>query len=144
MGQAMCNPLELIQNAGLRATSPRVAVLSYLAKHSYPVTIKDIKKCVGKRIDLVTLYRMMNDFLRVGLVTRIDLGKGPQFELKSVHEHHHIVCTRCDRIEDFSDETHEKIAQRILKKSGSFSQLTGHSFELYGVCVPCAKRFAHA
>lgn len=144
MGQesAICNPLELIKRAGLRATSPRVAVLSYLAKHPYPVGIKDIKKYAGKRMDLVTLYRMMDDFLRAGLVTRVNLGKGRLFELKSVHDHHHIVCTNCSRVEDFSDESHEKIVKRILKKSNSFSHLTGHSFELYGVCTPCSKRFA--
>lgn len=140
MGQSMCNPLQLIQGAGLRATKPRVAVLSYLASNRLPVGIQDIKKRMGKRIDLVTLYRMMDDFKKAGIVTQLHLGKGDLFELKGSYDHHHIVCTNCNRIEDFSDETHEKLAQYIVKKSRLFTHLTNHSFELFGLCNPCAKK----
>ena len=131
------NSADILRKANLRATSPRRAVLSYLGKEGRPLSIKEIKRQFP-RIDLATLYRMMETFEKARVVIRVNLGGNYAcFELKSVSDHHHIVCTNCNRIEDFADKVHEKIASRVLKHSRSFTELTGHSFELYGLCNTC-------
>jgi len=139
MGRSMCNPGGLLRGAGLRRTSPRVSVLSYICNARYPFSIKELREKFP-RIDLVTLYRMMGDFGKAGIVTRVELGSGrAMFELNDGKDHHHIVCTSCERIEDFSDTEHERLVGRVLKRSRAFSRLTGHSFELYGLCNSCVK-----
>ena len=127
-----------LREAGLRATSPRKAILSYLQKSAYPLSIK---KMQGKfpRIDQVTLYRMMETFSKVGIVTRIELGQGrASFEVKH-DDHHHIVCIECDRVEDFTDTSHERVQRNILSHSRSFAKIVNHSFELFGLCNVCIK-----
>lgn len=138
MGQ-LSNPGGLIRNAGLRATKPRIAVLHALASARRPLGIRELSLLLSSPIDTVTLYRMMNDFTKAGIVSKIELGRGhATYELRGNDDHHHIICTACEKIEDFEDTEHETLAKRAVKRSKSFSQLTGHSFELYGLCNMCS------
>lgn len=130
---------EILRRAGLRATSPRQTVLSYLQKTSCPLSIKEIH-AKFPRINQVTLYRMMDTFSVAGIVTRIDLGEGSaSFEFKGDEDHHHIVCIGCRKIEDFNDTAHERLQKKILARSKSFASIVTHSFELFGLCRSCVK-----
>jgi len=135
------NPKETLRAIGLRATKSRLAVLRTLSEESHPLSIIDLEKRLSpSRVNYVTLYRMMSAFTTAGIVSKIELGRGhATFELKNYGEHHHIVCTDCNRIEDFVDSVHTKIAAHIIKRSRTFDRLTGHSFELYGLCNVCVK-----
>lgn len=146
MEQNICNPKESLQAAGLRATKSRLIVLRTLAEKPRPLSIKDLEKHISPScINYVTLYRMMDVFTTAGIVSKIELGRGhATFELKNSEEHHHIVCTDCNKIEDFADPIHSKIAERIIKRSRTFDQLTGHSFELFGLCNSCVKTSANS
>lgn len=140
MAQTICNPLETIQNAGLRRTSPRVAVLSVLSDAKKPLSIKELARRPSLlKFDIVTIYRTIESFRKAGIAEQVVLSSGQaHYELKDADDHHHIVCTNCKRIEDFEDVEHERLAKRAVQKSHLFSQLTGHSFELYGLCNSCA------
>ena len=146
MEQNIRNPKESLKAAGLRATKSRLIVLQTLAEEPRPLSIRDLEKYLSpSRVNYVTLYRMMGTFVTAGIVSKIELGRGhATFELKKSGEHHHIVCTDCNRIEDFDDTMHTKIAARIIKRSHAFDQLTDHSFELFGLCNSCVKTTANS
>lgn len=140
MRTAARNPSELLREAGLRKTKPRLAVLHTLAEASRPVSIKELTGLLpaSLHIDTVTLYRMMDSFVKLNVISKVELGRAhAMFELKN-SDHHHIVCQECQRVEDFEDIEHLSLAKRALKHSKNFSRLTGHSFELYGLCKSCA------
>ncbi|PIR83622.1 hypothetical protein COU18_02985 [Candidatus Kaiserbacteria bacterium CG10_big_fil_rev_8_21_14_0_10_51_14] len=133
---------ETVRRAGFRATTPRLRILSLLKKTRYPLSIADIMKSLGRSLDQVTVYRVLDAFKKVDIVQQVDFQHGhAHFELKDKkQDHHHIVCTSCDRVEDFTDDSHSRLAERVVNKSRSFSGITSHSFELYGLCNNCLKR----
>ena len=134
--------MKIIRNAGFRATKPRVLVFSFLQKAKHPLDIKEIVAGVGrKNIDQVTVYRILDAFKNAGIVTQIDFQHGhAHYELKDAKHghHHHIVCTKCDEIEDFENQELEKIIGRVVGKSSKFKNIKEHSLELFGLCRVCA------
>jgi Fur family ferric uptake transcriptional regulator len=132
------NGTDLVRRAGFRATKQRVALISFLAKTHRPLLVQEIADGLRGTMDGVTTYRMLAAFKRAGLVREVNLRGGhPRYELDDEQDHHHIVCTDCGRIEDFTDEAHEKVGTRVLAKSKAFKKITGHSFDLYGLCKTC-------
>ncbi len=137
----------LLQNAKLKNTAPRLAVLKAFAENKYPATAQEIYKKIsarggsalgGKKIDLVTLYRTIASFEKKGIVRKIDLQKDAVFYELNTEHHHHLVCTNCNKIENFENEKVEKIIGEIFRKSDKFKNINEHSFELFGLCRACA------
>jgi Fur family ferric uptake transcriptional regulator len=132
---------EIIRKAGFRATKPRLLVLTHLQKAKYPLGIKEIIEGIGrKNVDQVTVYRILDSFKKAGLVVQVDFQHGrAYYELKDAkHDHHHIVCTNCDKVEDFTGCEYEKLATKALKQTHGFAKVTNHSVELFGLCNTCA------
>jgi Fur family ferric uptake transcriptional regulator len=132
---------EKIRRAGFRATKQRVLFVSILAKAKLPLLTQDIVDRIGPEgVDQVTVYRMVDAFKKAGIVREVNLrGDNPRYELEDEHDHHHIVCTDCGRVEDFTEHTHERVEKHVLAKSKKFKKITGHAFDLYGLCNTCAK-----
>ena len=135
------SPRAILNKAGLRATKPRLLLLELLEKTHTPLSIHDfVLKLRNNNIDQVTIYRSVETFTRVGIVREVDFqGQLARYELPDVdHDHHHIVCTKCHKIEDFIGCDVARIEKKALQQSNCFSQIIGHSFDLYGLCNMCA------
>lgn len=130
---------ELLKSKGLKATESRLALLEMLSKNHAPLSIKDIVKKIGKVADQATVYRMLESFKAAGLVRQIDLQQDFAFyELADTHDHHHIVCRICGRIEDFLGCDFKSLATKALKQSKKFSAIDQHSLEMFGTCDTCS------
>ncbi|MEK9870609.1 MAG: transcriptional repressor, partial [Gammaproteobacteria bacterium] len=57
------------------------------------------------------------------------------FEMSSEKHHDHIVCVRCGRVEEFTDEEIEKRQQVVADRLGF--ELTDHNLNMYGLCPDC-------
>ena len=111
-------------------------------KTKYPLSIQEIINGLGrKNVDQVTVYRTVNSFKDKGVIREVNLqGDLPRYELSDTeNDHHHIVCTKCNRLEDFIGCEALKMEKKILSKSQNFSKITGHSFDFYGLCNKCSK-----
>jgi Fe2+ or Zn2+ uptake regulation protein len=129
--------ISALREAGHRATKPRIALLSYLAGIRYPQSILDIAAALKSQMNQVTTYRILESFLESGLVREVDLHKGrPLYELAH-DDHHHIVCTNCDRISEFSDCSVSTLAKRAIAQAKDFAVVNDHSIELFGLCKKC-------
>lgn len=123
---------------GQKATRPRILVLQILAKAKQPLTIEAIAKLAGEKANLVTLYRMMKDLQKVGMVRQVDFQHGhAHYELKTERDHHHIICEKCERVENIAGCDAEVMIRRIAKRLRSFASIRDHSFELFGICKAC-------
>ncbi len=90
----------------------------------------------GEEIGLATVYRVLTQFESAGLVVRHHFeGGNSVFELNRGHHHDHLVCVQCGRVEEFQDETIERLQNEIAQRKGF--ELTDHSLCLYGICAPC-------
>ncbi|MEQ1602664.1 MAG: ferric iron uptake transcriptional regulator [Methylophilaceae bacterium] len=137
----MHEPDEL-KNAGLKATLPRLKVLS-LFEHSKErhLSAEDVYKVLlstGDDIGLATVYRILTQFEQAGLLARQHFEGGKAvFELNQGGHHDHIVCIRCGRVEEFVDEEIEK-RQQLAAESRGF-KILDHSLHIYAECTkqPC-------
>ena len=60
-----------LKSAGLRVTSPRIALLDALVRTNQPITIDQLfVKAGSSTCDLVTIYRSMSAFEKAGVVYR--------------------------------------------------------------------------
>ena len=73
--QSLSEQKGIIRQTGLRATSSRIAVLDYLRRVERPVSHADVVAAfTDLPWDKTTIYRNLNDFVRVGLARKTELG----------------------------------------------------------------------
>ena len=130
-----------LKEAGLKITMPRMRVLQLLScsreRHlSAEGVYKSLLK-MGEDVGLATVYRVLTQFETAGLVTRHYFDGGLSvFELNNAECHHdHLLCVRCGKIEEFTDESIEK-RQHAIAKEKKF-QMTDHCLYIYGICNDC-------
>jgi Fur family transcriptional regulator, ferric uptake regulator len=131
-----------IRNAGLKVTLPRVKILEMLEKRQVTdrhLTAENVYKKLleqGEEIGLATVYRVLTQFEAAGLVKRLHFeGGNSVFELNRGEHHDHILCVKCGKVDEFTDETIEARQQEIAQRLGY--EMTEHCLYLYGICADC-------
>ena len=135
---------------GCRITIPRQAILDILSSSSKHLSAEDIYLAVHKTypgIGLTTVYRTLELLEQMGLIHKFDFGDGrARYELiagpKSTH-HHHLICTGCGRVIDYSDFVEEELklikqVEDTLSKKHDF-KINTHKIHFYGLCSKCHK-----
>ena len=129
-----------LKDAGLKITLPRVKILQVLeSSEVHHVSAEDVYKLLlqnGEEVGLATVYRVLTQFEQAGLVVRHNFEGGHSvFELSSDKHHDHIVCVRCGRVEEFTDDEIEQRQKKVADKLGF--ELTDHNLNMYGLCPDC-------
>ena len=123
-----------LRNAGLKITSARLKVLEILETEAVPhLSAENIYKkllATGEELGLATVYRVLGQFERAGLVIRHNFESGTAvFELADGTHHDHMVCLKTGDVIEFYDEQIEKLQEEIADKHGY--QIEDHSLVLY-------------
>lgn len=129
---------EILRQSGLKATGHARVVLGILDRKGVPLSARDVHQALGKgACDLATVHRILGKCERAGLVRGITLqDRSRRFELVVAgSHHHHLVCTRCERIEPLSLCEIGRIQRRVWRETGF--KATSHSLELFGLCRTC-------
>lgn len=134
-----------LKNAGLKATLPRLKVLSLFenSKERH-LSAEDIYKVMinsGEDVGLATVYRVLTQFEQAGLLIRHHFESGKAvFELNVGGHHDHIVCVKCGRVEEFYDAEIEKRQESAAESLGF--KMQDHSLTIYGICnkQPCSNK----
>lgn len=135
---------------GYRLTKPRKAVLMVLNETSKHLSAEDIYLAIHKSykdIGFATIYRTLDLLVQMNLVNRFEFGDGKaRYELiyerkEEPTHHHHLICTRCGKVIDYSDfiEEETKKIERIeceLSKKYNF-RIDRHIIQFYGLCDEC-------
>lgn len=130
-----------LRNVGLKVTIPRLKILEILEKqlddrHLSAEQVYKILIAEGEEIGLATVYRVLTQFEAAGLVSRHHFEGGNSiFELNKGSHHDHVVCMKCGKVDEFTDELIEKRQAEIAQSLGY--TLTDHSLYLYGYCANC-------
>lgn len=129
-------------NKGLRSTRQRDIILDiFLSTHQH-VSVEELYlkiKASNPGIGNATVYRTLKLFVEAGLAREILLHDGQtRYEHVMAGEHHdHMVCTGCNTIIEFENETIEKLQNEIASRHGFF--IENHKMEIYGLCAKCRK-----
>lgn len=129
-----------LRKAGLKVTLPRLKVLEIMEKSELRhMSAEDVYKALldmGEEIGLATVYRVLTQFEGAGLVSRLSIEGGHAvFELQDGHHHDHLLCVRCNKIEEFFDDVIEQRQRAIAAEKGF--EMTDHSLYIYGICKAC-------
>ena len=141
LGVITMDDSSILRNIGLKITAPRLKILQILTQSSnHHLSAENIYKILlemGDEIALATIYRVLTQFESTGLITKhnFDDTRHSVFELCNINHHDHLICTQCNYIEEFYDETIEN-RQEIIAKQINFKILT-HSLTIYGICAHC-------
>jgi Fur family transcriptional regulator, ferric uptake regulator len=130
-----------LKNAGLKVTLPRIKILQILEKQqaNRHLTAEQVYKILindEEDIGLATVYRVLTQFEAAGLVTRHHFDGGNSvFELANSVHHDHIMCMKCGKVDEFTDDLIENLQKEVAKRLGY--ELTDHNLYLYGFCPSC-------
>lgn len=141
-----------IRRCGYKMTPARECVIDFFYAHpDGHYSIEEIYKDIVRDqpgVGLTTVYRTIDLLVNIGVLVKFDFGDGraryeiSEGELHKTH-HHHLVCTRCGRIIDYSDFAQDEMdflrkVEKGLSKKYDFD-IKAHTIQFYGLCQDCRK-----
>jgi Fur family ferric uptake transcriptional regulator len=129
---------ERLRRAGQRATPQRLVILGALrpGEHLSADEVFARVEPLLPGVNRSTVYRTLELFRDLGLVSETDLGAGArQFELLD-GRHHHLVCRHCGATLELDDALVAPLREAIRARHG-FTAGIDH-LALFGRCATCA------
>ena len=132
-----------LKSEGFRFTAEREKVLEEACSIHQHFEAEDLlfrMRQHGLRVSKATVYRTLTLLVQCGLLREVIFGeRHSHYEHVLGHRHHdHLICLRCGKIIEFTDETMEKLQQKICEQY-RFESLR-HKLEITGTCEQCARQ----
>lgn len=111
--------LTLLKEHNLKATPQRIAVLKVLDKHEHPTMDElyaDIKQ-EHPSVSLATVYKNVNTLKSAGVVAEVNIPNGKMRYDIYLSPHIHVVCDKCQNIQDIPHCDNLQSYQRAIEKS---------------------------
>ncbi len=128
-----------LHDKGLKVTTPRLRILHILEDSKTHLRAEDIYRILaqeGDDVGLATVYRVLTQFESAGIVNKHYFAEGyAVFEMDRGTHHDHLVCVKCNRVDEFVDAEIEERQKNIAERFGY--EITDHSLYLYGICKQC-------
>lgn len=136
---------EIIQKTlvaeGYSQTEPRRQVLEVFLENGKPLTPAAVHKLMPDRaVNLASVYRAIELFCRLGVLTEVDhVQEGQRYELSDEYRghHHHLICGGCGKTEDIEDCEMEDI-EKLISQRFRF-KITRHELRFIGLCQRCQR-----
>jgi Fur family ferric uptake transcriptional regulator len=129
----------LLSQKGHKITAQRRAVIDVVVnsrKHLAPAALHERVRRTHPAIGLVTVYRTLEMLYELGLICRVHrVGKSRSYTLALSGHHHHLVCSDCGTVADFTGCDLEVLQRRISQETGF--KIEGHLLQFVGHCQNC-------
>jgi len=121
-------------------TPQRRAVVHALARSPRHMTTTELHAVAAAErhdVGLVTVYRTLRLLADLNLLCQLSPdNRQPTFLLRRPDEHHHhLVCSGCGHVVDFTSSDVERLELRLAHETGY--QIEGHILEFTGRCPDC-------
>ena len=132
-----------LRDNGLPVTRQRDLIAETLfaaTDHPSAESLQRALRATGARIGTATVYRTLELMVGAGLARAHDFGEGARRYEAVVggEQHEHLVCRRCGRVIEFSNERLERMLPVLADEYGFQHQQ--HRVEIYGICQDCSRR----
>lgn len=123
-------------------TSGRRRLIEALIDIGHPATVPELLRHRSK-LTQSSIYRNLADLEAAGVVRKVaGNDEHARFELEEhfIGHHHHLICVRCGRVDDFvvSAEAERVINDTLELAAGKGGfRLTGHRLDALGICESC-------
>jgi Fur family zinc uptake transcriptional regulator len=134
----VASSINILRKADAKLTGPRRAVLAVLEKVKTPLSAYDIEEQIPENIPIsvVTIYRILDLFEKLGIVHRIHTKEGYvrcDYE-KERGCHYFAVCKSCGKSFEFLEPACR--IEKIIPKNLPFKNVE-HISEIAGICDHC-------
>ena len=132
----------ILRQFGFKITPQRRTILSIITlshEHLTPAAIYNRVYQEHPGIGLVTIYRTLEILARLGLICEVHAGGNCRSYLarRPAEHHHHLICSECGTVIDFTDCDLSELEQRLSQKTGF--EIESHLLEFLGRCPVCHK-----
>ena len=132
--------IKLFEQEKIDRFDERLQVVEMFLRTEQHVTTSELAALVsenGGTVDSGFVRETLNLMCRFGFARKHRFDNGDiRYEHRHLgHHHDHMVCTKCRRIIEFTDEQLESLQGQIAAAHG-FHMLQ-HKMEIYGICSDC-------
>ena len=126
-----------LHERGMRMTPQRQLVLDAVRElgHATPEAICKKVQGTAPTVNITTVYRALDLLEQLGLVRHTHLGHGAPTYSAEEHEHVHLACHRCGRIDEVAIELLDELGKLLLAERGF--ELDPTHLALSGTCRNC-------
>ena len=133
-----------LRQDGRRLTSQRRKTLNLFEKigSGIHLSAEEVHSQLLKsnaRVSLATIYRTLKLLVSMGFLKELELSEGGhRFELLSQEhpDHHHLICIRCGKTEEFED--YQVIQSGKLAAEKFHFELVESTLNVRGLCPACS------
>jgi len=134
--------LEVLHAHGKRITAQRALILEIIEGSEGHLDAGEIyrrARAKDPRISLSTVYRGLNLLQELGIVSELHLDEEHHhYELKDETVHHHLICSRCEKVVEFDSSLVDRLVSQVSAEEG-FTIERVH-VDLVGLCPECRAR----
>jgi len=132
--------VDVLRRGGHKMTPQRKAVVRVLASSPRHMTTAELHAAAVTEqhdVGLVTVYRTLRLLSDLGLLCQLSPdSRLPTYLLRRPEEHHHhLVCSGCGQVVDFTSSDVERLQLRLARETGY--HIEGHVLEFTGRCPDC-------
>ncbi len=138
------SPEQLLRQAALRVTRPRLAVLAALhdAPHSGADAVLTVVRRDAGPVSTQAVFDVLNVLAERNVVRRIQpAGSVARYELRIGDNHHHVVCRGCGAVSDVECAT--GVAPCLDTTDDRGFVIDEAEVTYWGVCPACQKSLNH-
>ena len=124
---------------GYKLTPQRRAVIRAIISsrdHLTPAGIYEMVNRGYRHISLVTIYRTLEILADLGLLCETHAGGiGRSYKIDAPEHHHHLICSRCGIVVDFTAHNLTRLEKRLSENNGF--RIDSGLLEFVGMCRDC-------
>jgi len=128
-----------LKQHGYKLTPQRRVVIGAIAASPDHLTPADLYQKVHQdhpAIGLTTIYRTLEILARLELICELHAGGSCRsYTIGAPEHHHHIICSGCGEVVDFSGYDISPLEEKLSRETGF--EIEGHLLEFVGRCQNC-------
>jgi len=132
-----------LRRGGYKITPQRRTIIAEIMnarEHLTPAAIHERGRLEHPGSGLGTIYRTLEILAELGLICETHAGGSCRSYLvrRPAGHHHHLICSDCGKVVDFTDCGLDELENRLMEKSGFI--INSHLLEFLGQCRQCRQK----
>ena len=137
--------IKIIQKSPYKLTPQREKIVEILVENSeLHLSAEELYFILKEKtpdIGIATVYRALQLFEELNLVYKLNFDDNRyRYELTrdEEHQHHHLICTQCNKVEEVSYDLTSNIEESIKNNYGF--EVTNYVLKFFGICSQCQEK----
>jgi Fur family ferric uptake transcriptional regulator len=133
------NVATALRRNGYKVTPQRRLVIRTIISsedHLTPADIYEKLRNEQPNIGLTTVYRTLEILAQLELICELHSGGiCHSYTISAPQHHHHLICSNCGKVVDFTGYDLSELEERLSRESGF--RINNHLLEFTGLCQSC-------